>query len=198
VSGAVRRAASISVLYAFVQAAEEGAIIGRLLAGYGELEVALVDCVQEPTGNFDEVLKALFRIRNLSPRINEGARRGRAAYQPVGLLPDFNEAIAAMRHCLRVRNQYAHSAWWYDHSAHLLAYTNLEDLAQQSDPIANLQTVLPSHVDLPLLKTQERFFAYTSRLFDYVRREGLYRAGKWSSRKPVRPRRMSPPPLHIP
>ena len=94
----------------------EGAIIGRLLTGYTGLELDMFHCVQMVTGDFDGAMRAMYGTRGETRRINEGVRPGRAPYQAVGLAPDFDEAVTAIRHCLRVRNQYAHHTFWDDYS----------------------------------------------------------------------------------
>src|SRR5262249_7168200 len=51
------------VMPAFQKFRGEAAIIGRLLAGYAELEIDLLNCVSEVTQDFDATLKAMFRVR---------------------------------------------------------------------------------------------------------------------------------------
>src|SRR3954454_10136682 len=185
------------ILAPFKNFPAEDEIIGRLLAGYGELEADLVICVQTPSGNFDSVFKAIFRHRPLTERINEAERLGSAAFNGLKLGNDFNEAIASMRHCLRVRNQYAHSVRGHDPKPWRLAYTDLEDLAKQNATIPDLHTIPPKHVDLQLLQNQDRFFFYTSILLSHLTSESQIRAGKSSRCGFARPRQMLPPPLHI-
>jgi hypothetical protein len=45
------------------QAETEGKIIGRLLAGYGELELSMCACLAAVTNNLDGAIKTLFRGR---------------------------------------------------------------------------------------------------------------------------------------
>ena len=48
----------------------EGAIIGRLLAGYADLEIVPVHCAQVVREDLDTVLKTMFRTRGETPRTN--------------------------------------------------------------------------------------------------------------------------------
>jgi hypothetical protein len=41
----------------------ESAIIGRLLTGYTDLEIDLLHCVQNATGDFDTACRAMFGVR---------------------------------------------------------------------------------------------------------------------------------------
>jgi hypothetical protein len=139
------------------------------------------------------VLKGLFRIRGEARRINVGEALGRPAYQGVSLEADFDEAIAAMKHCRLIRNQYAHCNWWDDNSGKL-AFANLEDAAK--DPTVVPDLLEPEHVDVPLLQSQEAFYQYTDDLLAYVNYEGRTRSGKPSD--PVaKPASTVPPPLHL-
>jgi hypothetical protein len=183
------------ILTAFVKFSEEAAIVGRLLAGYTVLEIGLLNCVQMGVGNFDTVLKGLFQIRGEARRINAGEALGRPVYQGLSLDTDFDEAIAAIRHCRLIRNQYAHCNWWDDNSGKL-AFANLEDAAKDKTAVPDLLDLLPEHVDVPLLQSQEAFYKYTDDLLAYVNYEGRTRAGKPSG--PVaKPTPKSPPPLHL-
>jgi len=94
------------VMPAFHRFPNEAAIIGRLLAGYAELEIDLLHCVAVAREDFDATLKAMFRIRGETSRINVGDALGRQVYDKLGLGADFQMAVSAMRYCLKIRNQY--------------------------------------------------------------------------------------------
>jgi hypothetical protein len=77
---------SRSILGPFLTFHKGASIIGRLLAGYTNLEVGLMHCVQVVRDDFDAVLKAMFRPRGETSRIDIadalGRHRGRAANSP--------------------------------------------------------------------------------------------------------------------
>jgi hypothetical protein len=92
----------------------EMSVIGRLLVDYGELELDLMNYVQVARSfDLNATLKAMFRVRGESNRIDIADGLGRTAYVAVNLETEFDSMIAAMKHCLRIRNKYAH-AYWHD------------------------------------------------------------------------------------
>jgi len=107
------------------------------LAGYSKLEIGLMNCVYMALDDFDAVLKAMFKPRGESLRINEAEKLGRVAYKALDLEADFLAAVEAMRHCLTIRNQYSHWIWWDDNSG-MLAFANVEDIAKIENRVDNL------------------------------------------------------------
>ena len=108
-----------------------------MLAGYSNLEVGLFHCVKITIRDFNTAFKAMFSVRGETRRIDAAERLGLPAYVPHSLDTDFLAAVAAMRHCLLIRNQYAHWTFWDDHSG-ALAFANLEDLARSTTPVSDL------------------------------------------------------------
>jgi hypothetical protein len=92
-------------------------IIGRLLVGYGEMELDLCNCVAMGIDDLDMTLKAMFRARGESLRVEIAEAMGQKVYASLGLSKPFDEALSAMRFCLRLRNRYAHSHFYDDNSA---------------------------------------------------------------------------------
>ena len=130
-----------SIMPAFSNFTAEAEIIGRLLAGYTNLEIGLMNCVQVVRLDFDTVLKAMFRARGETARIDIADAFGRHYYDALNLGTEFAMAISAVRYCLRIRNQYAHCAWWDDKSGRL-AFANLEDIAKGHSFLKDLATLL--------------------------------------------------------
>src|SRR4051795_4185228 len=110
----------------FLKFHKEASIIGRLLAGYATLALGLMNCVQNVRDDFDAVLKAMFRPRGETSRIDIADALGRHFYHDRGLGTEFAMGIGAVRHCLKIRNQYAHCVW-YDDKSGKLAFVNLEE-----------------------------------------------------------------------
>jgi hypothetical protein len=176
--------------YRFIK---EGQSVGRILTGYTNLEVDLMHCVQMGMGgDFDTVLKAMFKQRGESARITKAEALGVAAYQPLGLGADFRNAIKAMRYCLKIRNQYAHWVWW-DDSSGKLAFANLEELSKRKRKVPNLDKLKSFHLDMQLLGQQEAYFVYLDRLLTWINYEGRYRTKRLPNnvlgKKPLPPRR---------
>jgi hypothetical protein len=186
-----------TILPAFIRFSSEGIIIGRLLTGYADLEISLLNCTHVIRDDFDTVLKAMFRTRGETARINVGDSFGRQSCHEIGLGQHFETGIGAMRHCLKIRNQYAHCTWWDDNSGKL-AFANLEEAAKENIYLTSLRSLTRMHVDVPLLQAQEEFFVYTDDIFAYVNYEGRLKAGKIASNPLSMPKQILPPPLHIP
>jgi hypothetical protein len=185
------------VMPAFHSFPAEAAIIGRLLAGYAELEIDLLNCVSVAREDFDATLKAMFRIRGETARINVGDALGRQAYDKLELAADFEVAVKAMRYCLKIRNQYAHCNWYDDRSGRL-AFVNLEEIAKENQPISGFLNLTRRYVDVPLLEKQEQYFGYVEALIRYANYEGRFRAGKLRTRFWEKPPLVSQPPLRLP
>jgi hypothetical protein len=184
-------------LFPFVKFQAEADIIGRILAGYTNLEIGLLHCVQMGSGDFDTTLKRMFSIRGETRRILEGELLGEPHYKLLKLDSVFRSAIGSMRHCLKIRNQYSHCAWWDDWSGQL-AFANIEEIAILKIKLTDLQHLPVSHVNEALLSEQEGYFAYVDQLLVWINYEGRFKAGKLSSRIVARPLRRKQPPLRLP
>jgi hypothetical protein len=174
-----------SILAPFQKFAAEGATVGRLLAGYSNIEVGLLHCtVAARGGDLDTILKKMFRIRDETRRINEAEKLALGEYQQLKLATDFQKAISIVRYCLKIRNQYAHWVWWDDHSGRL-AFANLEELAARKRPVKDLGKLKPHHVDAALLAAQEAYFVYADRLLAWVNYESRAREGRLKGGNPL-------------
>jgi predicted TIM-barrel fold metal-dependent hydrolase len=185
-----------SILPAFEKFPKEGAIVGRLLAGYADLEIGLMHAVAMALDDFDKALKDMFGVRGESRRINCGEALGRDAYKALGLESDFLAAVNDMRYCLKARNMYAHCTWYDDHSGQL-AFVNLEELAKEKLKVNNLHSLQIHHVDEAQLKQLELYFAHTDAMLAYVNYEGRFKNGKININVLPKPAAMVQPPLYL-
>jgi len=151
-----------TIMPAFDTFPKEGSIVGRLLAGYGELELGLCFCVAAVRDDFDMVFKAMFRPRGESQRIAIGDAMGREPFQRLKLGRRFEEAVASTRYCLKIRNQYAH-CYWTDDFGRQLGFVELEDTAKSNQPVNNVFQIKAHDLTLALLQKQEAYFVYTRR-----------------------------------
>jgi hypothetical protein len=104
---------------------DEAAILGRLLAGYGEIEFILGLCADHALKGQHAGLRALFRLRSESNRLEVADAILRPLASEIDLLPKYETALAAIKHCKKIRNQYAH-CHWADHETAGLFFTNVE------------------------------------------------------------------------
>lgn len=176
---------------------EEAAIIGRLLAGYSELEIGLMHCVQDVRMDFDVVLKTMFRTRGETQRIDIADALGRMHFAMDNLETQFAMAIGNMRYCLKIRNQYAHCAWNSDASGKL-AFSDLEEIARQNDMVGNFKSLKVFHLNVPLLTQQEQYFEYVDSLLSWLRYEDQVRCALLQSNPYQEPEQLKRPDLHIP
>jgi hypothetical protein len=183
------------VMPVFQRFPKEAAIIGRLLAGYGELEIDLLHCVSVARKDFDAVLKAMFRTRGETQRLNVADALGRQLYRKLKLGTDFETALAAVRYCLKIRNQYAHCNWYDDYSGRL-AFVNVEEVATKNEHVSGFDNITRYYVDVPTLEEQESYFGYAGALLAYANYEGRYRTGELKTRFLEKPLHVSQPPLH--
>ena len=184
------------ILPAFIDFPEEGAIIGRLLAGYGELEFDLCQAVGQAKNDFDVAYKVMFRTPGEKARIDVGDALGRTAFTDIGLGDIFSEAVADAHYCRKIRNKYAHCHWTDDYSGKL-GFVVLADTASKNQEF-NLAALPIYHVDTILLNEQEAYFKYVQREFTYINHEAQKMAGRISSHVHSRPKKVGRPEFYIP
>ena len=188
---------SRSILAPFLAFREKAAVIGRLSAGYTNLEVGLMNCVQVVRDDFDAVLKAMFRPRGETNRIDIADALGRHFYHDRSLGTEFEMGVAAVRHRLKIRNQYAHCVW-YDDKSGKLAFVNLEEIARENTRLKDLASLTVLHVDVPLLAEQEQYFVYADEILAWINYEGRLRDGKIKTNPLTKPQSLKAPALNIP
>lgn len=163
------------------QAQAEGIIVGRLLAGYGELEVQLCACRIAVEGIVDLPIRELFSIRGAEKRLSIAKAALRSDYARAGLIADLLQALADLDWCRQIRNQYSHCQWYWT-STEGLCFVNLEELAKQPTTILSV-TGNRHPIGLPLLEAQEAFFWYVKECLIYL--ETAYR--DWDRQQGVAP-----------
>lgn len=174
----------------------EGAIIGRLLAGYGDLEFDLCNCAAMAVNDVDMVLKAMFRARGERQRISIADAIGRKPFRSFNLETQFSETVAGMHHCRKIRNQFSHCNWFDDNSG-ALAFVDLESNALKH-AVVNVRHFTIRHVSVPVLQQQEEYFGYISDCLAFLNYEARHLAGRLASHPFAMPPKMPRPPLHNP
>jgi hypothetical protein len=155
-----------TIIPAFRDATEEGNLVGRLLAGYSELEVEMLGCAIEVTHDTDASVRALYGTRGEFNRIKTMRKLTEAAFVKAGFGRTYAATMDDMDWCRTIRNEYAHCQWYYTPQEGL-CFVHLEDLARGSAKIDSLMNAkLP--VDAKLLSQQEAFFKYVQKCFWYL------------------------------
>jgi hypothetical protein len=161
------------------------------LNGYAVLEVDLMNTVaMGRNADLDTTLKAMFRARGELQRIEIADALGRHAYGAHGLQTEFEVVIGAMQYCRRIRNQYAHCAW-YDRFSGKLSFVNLEELSKLNTVVRDLRSLTPREVDVTLLKEQESYFQFTHEQLVWLNYEGRTRAGQLPHNAIAKPKQPS-------
>jgi|ERR1700730_9687188 hypothetical protein len=182
------------IIPSFIDFPVEGAIVGRILAGYGELELELCQCVAAVTRNIDDVIRKLFNLRGEKRRVDCADNLARAPYMKAGLGSDYKTVINDMHYCRELRNQYAHCQW-YGTSQDGFAFVNLEEVSKLNTPVLPLE----SHrrlVDAALLQQQETFFKYVQKYFWHITGEYQTRVNGQHGHVWLRPAVLAQPPRH--
>jgi hypothetical protein len=165
-----------------------------LLVTYSELELGLLNAITIGL-SMNTALKAMYRIRGETARINIASGIGRQQYVLRGLEVEFDQAIAAVRHCLRVRNKFSH-AYWHSPSKGVLCYVSLEDLAEEPAEVNSLLGLDFFYVDEALLQEHLNYFQYTKILIAHVNYQSRVLSGEMTSNPIAAPQQRTNPPLY--
>lgn len=151
------------IIPSFGRYPKEGTIVGRLLDGYGELELELCNCLAAVTNDPEGAVRTLFDIRGEKARIDKANSLMLASYVSAGLHSTYSRSIENIHSCRIIRNQYAH-CHWYDTKDEGLCFIDLEDAAKSRNHLFPLKLRrLP--IDEALLHQQEAYFKYTQKCF---------------------------------
>jgi hypothetical protein len=172
-----------TIIPAFRDAPAEATVVGRLLSGYSELELEMMQCVHLVSGDLDGAVRALYGKRGERKRVLNARKQSAPVFGSIGLAPQHRETFGDMDWCRAIRNQYAHCAWYYT-SREGLCFTDLEKLARDPAPIAAL-TRLKYPVNEILLSEQERFFKHVQKRLWWLQQEYQILTGK-AGRRPTR------------
>jgi hypothetical protein len=178
---------------AFDRFPEEAKLVGLILSSFGELELTVRQCANAALQAKDSsILKTLHRLRATSSRIDVADGLMRLAYEEHGLEDEYDEAIKMLRHCLSIRNQFAHCNW-ADHEYAGLFFADLQSSAKNNNFDHSYR-----HVDPPLLNSQFDFFKVTLEWLRFIDHELAVKQGKLLSHVWPKPPSSTLPPLHNP
>jgi hypothetical protein len=181
------------IMQHFIRRPNEAAIIGRLLAGYGELEFIAYECVKSVLGSSAEAARLVYGARGEKKRLDLADGKLREACTSYGLENFYSETIEAAHYCRELRNQYAHSTWIGGNEG--LFYASIEAAVEKNTDEVIL---IFNYIDVPLLAQQELFFAHTQTRLWWLKCEILVRAGRKECNDINEPKPMPQPPMHNP
>lgn len=180
----------------------EAALIGSLVIGYGAIEYDLATCVEAVLGDGEPSrgFKAMYCSKGEDGRLKLADVLCRASFAGCGLGETFSETLDGVRHCKKIRNQYAHSNWTtakaavgevHEWSEGGLRLVLLEESAQRAGPmIFELRTITSE-----LLNEQDMYFRNVRDWLIYL--HIAYRAGGASSGRGLRPQRPQKPARYL-
>lgn len=154
---------------AFDHYKREGEIIGRIVIEYGEMEWDFCLLVAAIIDDLDPALKAMYRSRGETQRIDVGDALARNRLSPGKLRTIYEETVAHMRVCLKIRNQYAHTNW-VETASDGLAFLNIEEVAK-SDAKADTANLDLYGLNMGILEDQQRFFVGVFQNLRYLNME---------------------------
>jgi hypothetical protein len=169
----------------------EAKLVGLILSSFGELELTICGCAQAALqANDSSILKTLYRLRATSSRIDVADGLMRLAYIEHGLIDRYDEALKMLKHCLTIRNQFAHCNW-ADHDYAGLFFADLQSSAKNKEFSHSYR-----HVDPPLLNSQFDFFKLTLQWLRFLDHEMAVKQGRLSAHVWPEPPSSTLPPLH--
>lgn len=176
-----------------IQFPKEAQLVGAILAGYGELEFELFQCVSSGMNDLNTAFRAMFRMRNESQRIDLADALVAPAIAKHGLSAEYAHAIGSIRCCRTIRNNFAHCHWRYIEDPLLLQYCNLEDAAKtkHGEPIIKFETA-----SAELLAEQVSYFGYCSGWLQHIHHEIDRREGRIDSHIWLKPTARPQPMIH--
>lgn len=170
----------------------EAAYIGRIVAGYGELEFGIARCLSAALGDSNTAFKTMYRIRGEEQRILIADALMRSAFEKADLKAPYCEAIADTGWCRTIRNQYAHCHWIDYEDRRGLYFVELENGAKKAD-IGTLQ-IKP--ISPETLGAQDFYFAYVQQCLTLLEHRLLTLVGKPPTWTACLPKKLDRPPLH--
>jgi len=173
----------------------EGAIIGRLLAGYGDLELEMCTCISQlPNGDIDSAVKKIFGKRGAERRIEMAEEVLIPAYTAIGMGAEISGTLSDMHWCREIRNQFAHCHFvsWGPFG---IRFVDLENVAKLTGRIRKLAHS-SADISLSTLKSQEAYFNYVQTCFQILAHAFSCSVAKAPNRGRSMPAKMARPPKH--
>jgi hypothetical protein len=175
---------------------EAAASIGRILAGYPQVEYSMLECLDAVREDYDVVYRYLFGVRGETQRVEIANALGRHFYHELDLGTDFDSTFDAIRHLLRIRNQYAHAHWLANETG--MSMAGIEELAKSKTYATGESEVALHSVTLEIVRQQEQYGDYVSSMLAWLTDEAKIKRGKATVNRFPKPERTVPPPLKRP
>ena len=150
---------------AFLIAPKEAATIARILAGYGELEFEMAQCLARACGGLGHALRLMFKpMLTEKQRINVVFENVEPLAKKLKLAGPSGEARKAIHWCRDARNTFAHCHWAVNGPGELF-YISLGEFARDQNPRAQFS---PCLITPSLLDEIEGYYRYTARCLAFL------------------------------
>jgi hypothetical protein len=187
---------------AFHRRKKDAGAVGRLITGYGELELLLAMCAgavvasrHKPLPNHNRVqhrtryenltIKRMFRIRGESNRINLAKKLMFKSFDREGMKAEYLDLMSAMQGCMRIRNTFAH-CHWYQSKKRGLFFVDLEEASRKQGPLK----YQVRHASAKTLNQLEAYFWNTIEWLGYLHEAYAFKTGLTLFQPPSGPKRM--------
>lgn len=185
----------LSIIHDFLKRfPDEMATIGRLVAGYGELEYGLARLLATVSKDEASAMKLIFRTRGESGRLAMLDAATEHRMDALGLAPHYKELRDAVRWCRDIRNQYAH-AHWMEGKPSCLLFCNMDEAVKGRGTAVVMDF---ERIGIDLLNEQEAYFNYAYQLIPYLKSSYVRRSHDPKARLRPKPKRVAQPKLHNP
>ena len=184
------------VLPSFLRYPQEAEIVARLLAGYREVQFELCHCLAVALGPgagcgkpgcfcaFETAIRVMFGARGEEARVEFVGALAAPKYEAAGVGQVYWEAVADLRYCRQIRNQFAHCRW--RETSNGLGFVDVQET----------QKLTPNSIDAPLLAAQRAYFKYVQKCFEHLAVRCGKRPGKSTTQDFPLPKKLARPPMH--
>lgn len=133
------------------------ATISRLIAGFTEIELELVTCVEKCLHRPFSAFRSFYRLKSEINRVDLADALIFPILETTAVAGFYGTTIGDIRICKDIRNQYAHCYWRTNADQSKLMFTIFEPTAKSSTSTDFKFYEVTAH----LLENQEAFFNYT-------------------------------------
>lgn len=196
------------LMNAFLRRKKSAATVGRIVAGYGDLELLLAICVgivlagkRHPRPShgvgqhrihYEKIgLQLLYRTTGAEQRVTKARQVCKTAFANAGLKDEFQETFGAMNRCRVYRNLFSHCLWGQSKKRGVF-FVILEEHAKQP----GLLTYQFRHATQKALEEIETYFWYTFQCLSFLIEAFAVKTRLYRSQMPSMPPAQPPLKAH--
>lgn len=187
------------IMPAFRRRPKAAAVVCRLLAGYGDLELILAQCTGAALASkrrtrpshsrsqhriyYEKIgLQLLYNIRGADKRITKARKVCNPAFAKVGLQNELHEILEELDSCRIYRNIFSHCLWGQSKKRGLF-FVDMEEYSKQP----GILSYQYRHASQRALEEIEMYYWYTMHRLPYLVEDFCVRERLYQSRAPLKP-----------